>query len=473
MKTALLGLGVLAALLLPGSAFGGEAFERALALAGEERFAEARDVLGPVLEHEPVDAQARLLHGVLRAHEGRVGEAIEIFEALRNEHPDMLEPYNNLAVLYALTGRLEAARDTLLVTLEWRPDAVVYANLGDVYTKLARRAYEHARELEAGGGARTDQELDTAFAMPATPEGSSESAPRRDATQQPVMVPPGDAPDPAAPPVEPGAATTKPAEVESEAVKPAAVKPAVPAAPEQESATGTQDAAPEPGGSAPGQESATGTQDAAPESGGSASGQESATGTQDAAPESGGSAPGQAPATPESPDAAAAEAVPAGSEPASTPSAFCARAGGFDGRGDVAEAARWLQSHGAEVLEVRHEERRVTDGYRVYLPPLQTRDEAVAKLREIRNSGVRDVAVIPDGDLANGISFGIYRKAENMNRRVAALDRLGYAVRSQPTELEPVGEYVVEARAGGAPATLDAAWTSRFPGQALRVVDCR
>ena len=429
MKTALLGLGVLAALLLPGSAFGGEAFERALALAGEERFAEARDVLGPVLEHEPVDAQARLLHGVLRAHEGRAGEAIEIFEALRNEHPDMLEPYNNLAVLYALEGRLEAARETLLVTLEWHPDAVVYANLGDVYTKLARRAYEHARELEAGVGARTDQELDTAFAMPATPEGSSESAPRRDATQQPVMAPPGDAPDPAAPTVEPGAATTKPAEVESEAVK-----PAVPAAPGQESATGAQDAAPEFPGVAN---------------------------------------EGQAPATPASPDAAAAEEVPAGSEPASTPSAFCARAGGFDGRGDVAEAARWLQSHGAEVLEVRHEERRVTDGYRVYLPPLQTRDEAVAKLREIRNSGVRDVVVIPDGDLANGISFGIYRKAENMNRRVAALVRLGYEVRAQPTELEPVGEYVVEARAGGAPATLDAAWTSRFPGQSLRVVDCR
>ena len=429
MKTALLALGVLAALLLPGSVFGGEDFERALALAGEKRFAEARDVLGPVLEHEPDDVQARLLHGVLRAHEGRVGEAIDIFEALRHEHPDMLDPYNNLAVLYALEGRLDAARETLLATLEQRPDAVVYANLGDVYTKLARRAYEHALELEAGGGARTDQELDTAFAMPATPGGASESAPRGDATQQPVMAPPGDAADPAAPTVEPGAATAKPAEVEREAVK-----PAVPAAPARESATGTQDVAPESPGVAP---------------------------------------EGQAPATPESPDAAAAEVVPAQSEPASTPSAFCARAGGFDGRRIVAEAARWLQSHGAEVLEVRHEQRRVTDGYRVYLPPLQTRDEAVAKLREIRNAGVRDVAVIPDGDLANGISFGIYRKAENMNRRVAALDRLGYAVRSQPAEMEPVGEYVVEARAGGAPAALDAAWASRFPGQALRVVDCR
>ena len=429
MKTALLALGVLAALLLPGSAFGGAEFERALALAGEKRFAEARDVLGSVLEHEPDDVQARLLHGVLRAHEGRVGEAIDIFEALRHEHPDLLEPYNNLAVLYALDGRLEAARETLLATLDRRADAVVYANLGDVYTKLARRAYEHARELEAGGGVRTDQELDTAFAMPVTPEGSTDPAPRGAATQQPVMAPPGDAADPAAPTVEPGAATTKPAEVESEATQ-----PAVPAVPGQESATGTQDVAPESPGVA---------------------------------------TEGQAPAMPESPDADAVEAAPAEPEPASTPSAFCARAGGFVGRRDVAEAARWLQSHGAEVLEVHHEARAAADGYRVYLPPLQTRAEAVTKLREIRNRGVRDVAVVPDGDLANGISFGIYRKAENMNRRVAALERLGYAVRSQPAKLESVGEYVVEARAGGAPAALDAAWTSRFPGQALRVVDCR
>ena len=59
-----------------------------------------------------------------------------------------------------------------------------------------------------------------------------------------------------------------------------------------------------------------------------------------------------------------------------------------------------------------------------------------------------------------------------MNRRVAALDRLGFSVRSQASDVEVVAEYVIKARADGMPATLDAAWTSQFPEQSIRVVDC-
>ena len=54
----------------------------------------------------------------------------------------MFEAHNNLAVLYARVGRLDDAREALVAALELRPDAVVYANLGDVYMKLAERAYQ-------------------------------------------------------------------------------------------------------------------------------------------------------------------------------------------------------------------------------------------------------------------------------------------------------------------------------------------
>ena len=163
---------------------------------------------------------------------------------------------------------------------------------------------------------------------------------------------------------------------------------------------------------------------------------------------------------------------PSEAEAASTPDAFCVHAGGFDGRHAVADAALWLRSHGAEIIEVRHEEQEIAGNYRVYLPPLPTRGEAAAKLREIRGRGVRDVAIIQDGDLANGISFGIYSKADNVHRRVAALGRLGYSVRSAAEGVETVEEYAIRARAEGAPAGLDAAWTSRFPGSPLRIADC-
>ena len=386
MKRALFAGWALAAILSSGAVLGDEAFEQALSLAAEKRYSEAREALDPLLLREPGDPRARLLHGVLRVREGRVGEAIDIFEALRRDFPDMSEPHNNLAVLHAVEGRLEEARTILLAMLERGPDATVYANLGDVYTKLARRAYERARELEAGGGAPPEPEMDTALAIPAA----------RDHT----------------------------------------------------AATGARDGVTESEQAVPGPEGAA---------------RVSATYPRNAASKSPDSMAGST----ESGDPAT-KTVPA----ASTPSGFCAHVGGFPDRHAVAEAALWLQSHGVEVLHVRHEEHRVAGSYQVYLPPFENRDEAAEKVREIRGRGVRDVAIIPDGDLANGISFGIYREEDNMHQRVAALDRLGYAVKSHTAGAEIVRKYVIKARASGAPATLDTAWSSRFPDRTIRVVGC-
>ena len=137
----------------PGQAVpsdGEDALGRALSLAIEERHSEAREILDPLLERDPGNTRARVLHGVLRAREGRVKDAIEVFEQLKRDNPDMPEPYNNLAVLYTVEGRLDDARRVLLESLERRPDPITYASLGEVYTKLARDANERARELDAG-----------------------------------------------------------------------------------------------------------------------------------------------------------------------------------------------------------------------------------------------------------------------------------------------------------------------------------
>lgn len=383
MTRALLAFGVLAVSLSPASVLGDDAFEHALSLASEKRYAEAREILDPLLEREPGNPRVLLLHGILRARAGRVSEAIDIFEALRRDHPEMSEPYNNLAVLYAVEGRLDGARTTLLAALERGPDAVVYANLGDVYTKLARRAYRQARDLDPGG-TLSEQERDTMFPLMGSP------AP---ATQVPEAV-------------------TAPGEVTLE-TSDAASKP--------------PDVAVDPGSTV-----------------------------------AGTLVPGTIPAG----------GLSFAAEAALTPDAFCVHAVGFDGRRAVAEAARWLHSHGAEIVEVRHEEQEIVGSYRVYLPPFPTRGEAAAKLREVRERGVRDAAIIQDGNLANGISFGIYRKADNVHRRVAALGQLGYSVRSAAEDVETVEEYVIRARAEGTPASLDAAWTTRFPESSLRIADC-
>ena len=390
IKAAFCAVAALAAFVSFGAQSQEDPFEQALSLAAQKRYAEAWEVLGPMLEREPGHARGRVLHGVLRAHEGRVGEAIEIFEMLRREHPEMSEPYNNLAVLYALEGRLEAAREALLATLERHPDPIAYANLGDVYTKLARRAYERARELEKEGDG-TDN-LDTAFAMPPPPTVPSEDV---GAVVGPVTEMPVE---------EAGAASTMPSATQKAATASRRV-------------TGAGQASVESRTGAP-----TGT-------------------------------------------ASSGAGIAKGS-------AFCARAVGFAGRRAVAEAALWLQSYGAEVLEVGHQHRPTGGTYRVYLPPFATPKDAEATVREIRDGGVRDVAVIRAGALENGVSFGVYREEANMRKRVKALERLGYSVRSQAEGRERADGYMIKARAGGAVAAFEAAWTSRFPERPLRFVDC-
>ena len=139
-------------------------------------------------------------------------EAIAIFENLRDDHPAMFEAHNNLAVLYAKLGRLNDARETLIAALELRPDAVVYANLGDVYLQLAEKAYMRAHELRVEGSS--------------APEGSEQAAASPEPTaaaEEPSEVPMTQAEEPAAVPTTQAETKVETAEAE---------KPEVPEEPE-------------------------------------------------------------------------------------------------------------------------------------------------------------------------------------------------------------------------------------------------
>lgn len=144
-KPALMGCAVLTLSLWSGIASSSDAIQRALSLIDRQLYSQAHEVL----EHEPNTPRLRLVRGILHAREGNRARAIEIFERLRSDHPELVEAYNNLAVLYADQGRLEAARGALVSALERGSDAILYANLGDVYMRLADRAYDRARKLGA------------------------------------------------------------------------------------------------------------------------------------------------------------------------------------------------------------------------------------------------------------------------------------------------------------------------------------
>ena len=95
------------------------------------------------------DPEARFLKGVALAESGRRQEAIDAFSALATDFPNLPEPYNNLAVLYASEGELDKALSTLLEAIRIHPSyATAHENLGDVYATLAKREYAVATNLD-------------------------------------------------------------------------------------------------------------------------------------------------------------------------------------------------------------------------------------------------------------------------------------------------------------------------------------
>ncbi|GAB2749270.1 hypothetical protein GCM10027019_30250 [Melaminivora jejuensis] len=100
------------------------------------------------------DPQLHFLRALALTELERPDEAIAALVDLTETYPELPEPYNNLAVLYAARGELDKARDALEQAVRARPDyAVAQENLGDIYVRLAARAYQRASELP--GAART------------------------------------------------------------------------------------------------------------------------------------------------------------------------------------------------------------------------------------------------------------------------------------------------------------------------------
>jgi len=102
------------------------------------------------LAAKPGDPQMRFLHGVALADAKRTDEATEVLVRLTEDYPELAEPYNNLAVLYAATGAYDKARNALEAAVRNNPGyATAYENLGDVYARLAAASYSRVQQLDA------------------------------------------------------------------------------------------------------------------------------------------------------------------------------------------------------------------------------------------------------------------------------------------------------------------------------------
>ena len=101
------------------------------------------------LAGKPRDPQMRFLKGVIQRDSGKTTEAITTFTRLTEDFPELPEPYNNLAVLYAGQSQFDKARAALEMAIRTNPSySTAHENLGDVYAKLASQAYSKALQLD-------------------------------------------------------------------------------------------------------------------------------------------------------------------------------------------------------------------------------------------------------------------------------------------------------------------------------------
>ena len=102
------------------------------------------------LAKNPKDAQVRFLKGLILADQGKTNDAITLFTGLTEDYPELPEPYNNLAVLYASQSKYDAAKNALEQAIRTHPSyATAHENLGDIYAKMASIAYDKALALDS------------------------------------------------------------------------------------------------------------------------------------------------------------------------------------------------------------------------------------------------------------------------------------------------------------------------------------
>lgn len=111
--------------------------------------AQALEKIEQFLVEKPKNAPAQFLKGLILTEQNKTEEAIKVFTSLNENFPELPEPYNNLAVLYAGQGQYEKAKSALEMAIHAHPSYVTaHENLGDIYAKLASQSYDRVLQLD-------------------------------------------------------------------------------------------------------------------------------------------------------------------------------------------------------------------------------------------------------------------------------------------------------------------------------------
>jgi tetratricopeptide (TPR) repeat protein len=185
-------------------------------LYSQGKLAPALEKVDTFLRVQPRDPQGRFLKGLVLTEQKKVPEAIQVFTGLTEDFPELPEPYNNLAVLYASQGNYDKAKSALELAIHTHPSyATAHENLGDIYAQLASRAYDRALQLDKSN---TTAQVKLAMVKDIfSPQKIAAAAPKTEAStpSQPAKAEPAKAapvtpPQPPAPKLEPAKSAPPP-----------------------------------------------------------------------------------------------------------------------------------------------------------------------------------------------------------------------------------------------------------------------
>ncbi len=238
----------ISALALVGAPARADSLEEANQLVRAGQHAKALEQVNRYLSAKPKDAQGRFLKGIILTSLNKPAEAITVFQKLSEDYPELPEPYNNLAVIYAQQKQYEKAKQALEMAIRTHPAyATAHENLGDIHSRLASEAYGKALQIDSSntsaqtklsmisalvdgpkiGAGKTAGGKPSVAPVPAPPAAVVASAETKIEVKAEVLPAAASKPAPAPlPPAQTKPADAKPAVAAAPTVKPDPVAPA-------------------------------------------------------------------------------------------------------------------------------------------------------------------------------------------------------------------------------------------------------
>ena len=114
----------------------------------QEKFERAEALVDKFMAVNPRDPQMRFWKAWITDRTGDKQVALDMYLSLTQDYPEIAEPFNNLAVLYAAKGQFSVAKEALDAALRANPNfADAHENMGDVLIQLANYSYQRSLQI--------------------------------------------------------------------------------------------------------------------------------------------------------------------------------------------------------------------------------------------------------------------------------------------------------------------------------------